>query len=317
MTAHHHAPSRGRPTVVTPGNHDGVHRGHRALLDRARRLAQPLDADVAALVFDPHPAAVLAPDRAPPLLTTIPRRRTLLAEAGADRVAVETFDEAFAASTPEAFVEQVLVGRLSARGVVVGPDFRFGRARAGDVALLATMGRTYGFEVAVVDPIVVDGERISSSRVRRAVADGQVAVAARWMTRVHETTGVVVPGDGRGRSIGVPTANLDVEGTLLPADGVYAVVVRRLGDPDAGLLPGVANLGVRPTFEAGRSVEVHLFDVDLDLYGETLRVGFVDRLRGEMRFDGVDDLVAQIRRDVDLGRSRLAEVRGDERLRCL
>jgi riboflavin kinase/FMN adenylyltransferase len=320
MTAHDTGSSRGRATVVTPGNHDGVHRGHRALVDRARTMAGPLGAEVAALIFDPHPSAVLAPERAPALLTTVPRRRELLREAGADQVAVQAFDRAFAALSPETFVDRVLVEGLGARGVVVGPDFRFGQRRAGDVARLAALGAERGFEVAVVPPVLDEGERISSSRVRQAVAAGEVEAAARWLTRFHEVTGTVVEGHRRGRQIGFPTANLQVDPTLLPADGVYAVAARRLGGgPAEPLWEGVANLGVRPTFEAGRSVEVHLLDVpaDLDLYGASLRVGFVARLRGERRFDGLDALLAQIQQDVGRGREVLAGVRGDERLRCL
>lgn len=304
-----------RPSVVTPGNHDGVHVGHRALVARARAWADDVGADAAALVFDPHPTTVLRPEAAPALLTRIPRRAALLREAGADRVEVQRFDAAFAGLSPEAFVDRVLVGKLACVGVVVGPDFRFGRKRAGDVEALAAMGRTRGFDVAVVAPVEVDGERASSSRVRALLGEGDVAGAARLLTRHHEVAGEVVRGDGRGAGLGFPTANLAVEETLLPADGVYSVRVRRCG-ADGPLLDGVANLGTRPTFGAGRSVEVHLLDADLDLYGAELRVGFVARVRGERRFDGVDALVARIREDVATARGHLAEA-SEALARCL
>lgn len=295
--------------VVTPGNHDGVHLGHRALLSAARARAARDGSSATALTFDPHPAAVLAPDRAPPLLTTIDRRRELLLALGADSVFVQRFDRAFASESPEEFVRSMLVDELHASGVVVGRDFHFGRGRAGDVAKLAELGRAHGFDVTTVDPVLVDGEVVSSTRIRAALRQGDVQLASRLLGRVHDVDGRVVRGDGRGRSIGVPTANLDCDPILLPADGVYAVVARVLGE-DA-ILRGVANLGVRPTFAAGRSVEVHFFDLDRDLYDARLRVGFVERLRAERKFDGIDALKAQIARDASDARERLAKADED------
>lgn len=289
---------------MTLGNHDGVHLGHRALLAAARERAGREGLTVTAVTFDPHPSMVLAPDRAPPLLTTMARRRELLLALGADEVTVLRFDRELASTSPEAFAEEVLVGRLAAESVVVGPDFRFGRGRAGDVAALGALGAAHGFDVITVPPVTLDGEAVSSTRVRAALARGEVRDAARLLGRVHDVDGSVVRGDGRGRSIGVPTANLDCDPILLPADGVYAVVVRVHGERE--LLRGVANLGVRPTFAAGRSVEVHLFDVDRDLYDARVRVGFVERLRAEQRFDGVEALKAQIARDAERARASLA-----------
>lgn len=288
--------------VVTPGNHDGVHLGHRALLDAARELATDAGV-VTALTFDPHPAQVLAPDRAPPLLTTLERRTDLLRRAGADRVEILRFDLALASKTPEQFAVEVLVERLHARGVVVGPDFRFGKGRAGDVATLKELGAAHGFAVRAVGPVEKDGAPVSSTRIRDALGDGDVATATALLARVHDVGGVVIEGDRRGRTIGFPTANLDPEDVLLPADGVYAVVTR-VGDR---VIRGVANLGVRPTVEAGRSLEVHLFDFDEEIYGARVRVGFVARLRGEQRFDGLDALKAQIARDAEQARQRLED----------
>lgn len=289
------------PSVVAPGNYDGVHAGHRALIQAARELAGD-GVGVTVMTFNPHPAVLLAPERAPALLTTIERRIELLRGAGADRVEVATFDEAFAAQSPDEFVED-LVGRLGARGVVVGPDFRFGKGRAGDIEVLRSAGASMGFAVRVVDPVLRGGEVVSSTRIRRCLREGRVEDATELLGRVHDSSGVVVEGDRRGRTIGFPTANLACDPVLLPADGVYAVVGRA---PGGELLTGVANLGVRPTFAAGRSVEVHLFDFDGDLYGRTLRVGFVGRLRGEQKFDGLDALKAQIASDAERARRLLA-----------
>jgi len=295
-------------SVVTPGNHDGVHLGHRALVQAARRLADrhtpPLE--VVALTFDPHPLHVMAPERAPPLLTSSERRAELLRGAGADRVVVRPFDAAFAALTPQQFVDQVLRSDLGARAVVVGNDFRFGAQRAGDVAQLRElMSETHG-EIVTVPAVTLDGEVVSSSHVRAALARGDVERAARMLTRVHDVTRTVIHGAQRGRTIGFPTANLELSGLMTPADGVYAVIVRVLEQPRS-LIWGVANLGVRPTVSAGRSLEVHLLDFAGDLYGKSLRVGFVARLRAEQKFESLEALRAQIARDVEAGRAALAQ----------
>lgn len=289
-------------TIVAPGNYDGVHLGHRVLLAAARELAGDGER-VTVLTFDPHPAHMLVPERAPLLLTTIARRRELALAAGADALEVARFDAEFAKQSPEEFVQRVLVERLRARGVVVGPDFRFGRERAGDVSTLEGLAAHHGFEVRAVDPVEVDGAVVSSTRIRAVLSEGDVVAAAALLGRVHDVAGEVVEGDRRGRTIGFPTANLDCEAVVLPADGVYSVVARA---PGGELLRGVANLGVRPTFAAGRSVEAHFFDFDGDLYGASLRVGFVTRLRGERSFDGLDALKAQISADAERARADLA-----------
>lgn len=308
------------PAVVTPGNHDGVHLGHRALVSAAREVAResasPLR--VVALTFDPHPLHFIASDEPPPLLTSVARRIELLREAGADEVFVQRFDLPFSQLTPDGFVEEILVAKLGVRAVVVGRDFRFGAKRAGDVALLRQLGARHGFEVTTVAPVTLDGERVSSSHVRTALMQGDVERAARMLTRVHELERRVVRGHQRGRTIGFPTANLELSGPadegeapglLTPADGVYAVRARVLDAAGRGLpegqLSGVANVGERPTVQGGRSMEVHLFDFDGDLYGRTLRVGFVKRLRGEQRFADLPALRSQIARDADSAREAL------------
>ena len=304
----HHLDSA--PAVVTPGNYDGVHLGHRALVSEARLRAERDEPAlrVVTMTFDPHPAHFVNPERAPPLLTTPAKRAELLRAAGVDHVEIVPFDDAFCALEPTAFVQDVLIGRLAARAVVVGEDFRFGAQRAGDVGLLAKLGAPHGLEVITVAPVTLDGRLVSSSQIRAALAAGDVVLAARMLTRVHDVERRVVRGDQRGRTIGFPTANLELQGMMPPADGVYAVAVRIL-DADGlpgGMLWGVANLGVRPTVRAGRSMDVHILDFGGDLYERRLRVGFVARLRGEQKFSGLEALKAQIAKDVEAGRTALA-----------
>lgn len=300
---------RRAPSVVTPGNHDGVHLGHRALIDAAKRTADERGWQTLAMCFDPHPTAILAPDRSPVLLTGMPRRVELLKGAGCDDVVVLPFDADFARTTPDAFVERVLLDACCAKGVVVGPDFHFGHKRSGNIVTLREWGERVGFTVEVVEPVMHEDESVSSTRIRRILGeDGNVEDAAKMMTRVHEVAGMVIRGDQRGQEIGFPTANLDVEPLQLPKDGVYSVVARVLDEADAPLLHGVANLGVRPTFDAGRSVEPHFFDFEGDLYGKRLRVGFVSRIRCERKFGGLKELRDQIERDCEQAKNALEEM---------
>ena len=296
-------------SVVTPGNHDGVHLGHRALIDAAKRTADARGWQTLAMCFEPHPTAVLAPQRAPVLLTDMRRRVEILRGAGCDDVVVLPFDSEFSKMTPDQFVERVLLDTCRAKGVVVGPDFHFGHKRAGNIGTLRDWGKRQGFTVQLVQPVMFEGQAVSSTRIRRVLGeDGNVEDAARMMTRVHETTGLVTRGDQRGRQLGFPTANLDVEPLQLPKDGVYAVVARVLDEPGAALRHGVANLGYRPTFEAGHAVEVHLLGFEGDLYGRRMRVGFVARIRGETKFDGLDALRQQIDRDCDEAENALQQM---------
>lgn len=299
-----------QPSVVAPGNHDGVHLGHRALLGAARERARRDGLVTVAMFFDPHPTKLLAPDRAPKLLTTPSRRVEVLRSAGADETIVVPFDESFASMPPRAFAEGVLRSVCNARCVVVGPDFRFGKDRAGDVETLRELGAELGFDVITVPPVVFAGAVVSSTRLRKCLGEGRVEEAATMLARVHDVDATVVAGDKRGRSIGFPTANLDCDDVVLPSDGVYAVVGRRI-DRGGPVLEGVANIGVRPTFEAGRSVEVHFLEFDGDLYGARMRVGFVARLRPERRFAGLEDLQAQIRRDAKAAGEALEAALGD------
>ncbi len=296
-------------SVVTPGNHDGVHLGHRALVDAAKRTAAGHGWQTLAMCFEPHPTAVLAPERAPVLLTDMKRRVELLKGAGCDDVVVLPFDDEFSKMTPDGFVERVLLDACGAKGVVVGPDFHFGHKRSGNIVTLRAWGTREGFSVELVQPVMYEGQAVSSTRLRQIIGeDGNVEDAALMMTRVHETTGLVTLGDQRGRELGFPTANLEVEPLQLPKDGVYAVVARILDEAGAPLLHGVANLGDRPTFEAGHSIEVHLLGFEGDLYGKRMRVGYVKRIRGEAKFDGLEALHRQIDRDCDQAKNALQQM---------
>jgi riboflavin kinase/FMN adenylyltransferase len=289
-----------RAPAVTIGNFDGVHRGHRALVEETLTRARAVAGEAVALTFDPHPARVLSPGRVPPALTTPGQKAELLAGLGLDVLALLPFTPDVARLPPEAFAAEVLKGALGARQVVVGEEFRFGRGRSGDAATLARLGGTLGFDVSALPPIMEGGRPVSSSRVREALAQGDAARAASLLGRPHTVDGTVIAGDGRGRRIGVPTANLDTGGALLPDRGVYAGHCRL---PQGGTRVAVVNVGERPTF-GGRtvSVEAHLLDFSGDLYGRSLRLSFVARLRAEQRFEGAAELVAQIRRDVERAR---------------
>jgi riboflavin kinase/FMN adenylyltransferase len=294
-----------RPRAVTIGVYDGVHRGHRHVLATLRRRAGDLGGiEPAVVTFDPHPLALIAPGKAPRMLTTVEHRIALLEEAGIDLVAVLEFSPSVRDLSPAGFAVRVVDEALSARVVVVGEDFRFGKDRTGHVGLLRELGAEHGFETEIV-PLVGGAGPVSSTHIRALVAAGDVASAAEVLGRPHEVRGLVVPGDGRGRSIGVPTANIAVpDGVAVPGRGVYAVLAAPAGEP---LVPGVANVGVRPTFGGGvETVEVHLLDEDRDLYGLQVRLAFVERIRDERRFAGVEELVAQIAEDIRQARNLLA-----------
>jgi len=285
-------------SAVTIGVYDGVHVGHRHVLAQLRRTAARRGVPTAIVTFDPHPASVVAPDRAPSLLTSVERRLELLGELGIDRCVVLGFDEDVATEPPADFVERVLVRELRAEAVVVGEDFRFGHDRAGDVALLREVAAGGGFDVEPVALDAADGKPISSSRIREALADGDVAVAATMLGRPHEVEGVVVRGDGRGRTLGYPTANLRVDaGLAIPAIGIYAGTWTR---PSGEAVVAAISIGRRPTFyeDGDVLVEAHLCDFDAELYSERGRLSFVARLRGEERFDSASALVRQIALDI-------------------
>lgn len=301
-----HEPLAG-PSVVSIGNFDGVHRGHRALLDAARSEADRLGLPMTAVTFDPHPVAVFAADRIPDQLTTIVERVRLLREAGADHVFVLAFDRRMAAWSPEEFIDRVIVADLQARSVVVGENFRFGSKAAGDVALLAKTGTDRGFE-AVGFQLAGDDAVWSSTAVREALGRGEVARAEAILGRPYAVNGVVVRGDQRGRVLGFPTANLRVEqGLAVPFDGVYA---GRVGWEGQEPLPAAISVGTNPTFGGvDHRVESYVLDRDdLDLYGRMITVEFCAHIRHQAVFDDVDELVGQVWEDVAATRRLLDQV---------
>ena len=294
------------PSVVTLGNFDGVHAGHRAVLGRAVEAARSAGAQSVAVTFDPHPLRVLYPDTAPDMITGLDQRLALIETTGIDAVLVMAFTPELATWTPEDFVSRVFVRALNASAVVVGHDTRFGHRNSGDVNTLAALGAEHGFVVEVLEDLSPDDapRRSSSSWTRELLAQGDVAGAAALLGRPHRLTGEVVHGDHRGRELGYPTANLepDVEG-LVPADGVYAGWMLRTSLPDDApdrLLPAAVSIGTNPTFDGTqRRVEAYVLDrTDLELYGESVSLELVSRLRPTVRFEGVDELVEQMALDV-------------------
>jgi riboflavin kinase / FMN adenylyltransferase len=305
------------PAVVTIGNFDGVHLGHQAVLTRLVEEARRHHARAVAITFDPHPLAVLFPDRAPAMITSPEDRLELLAETGLDAVLVMEFTRDLASWEPERFVREVLVDALGASVVVVGHDTRFGRRNSGDVGTLRTLGAELGFQVDLLDDLGgtdaahPSGRRWSSTWARELLGTGDVVTAAEVLGRLHHVVGVVVEGDHRGRGLGYPTANLSQDSAgLVPADGVYAGWLvrpaRSAQDPDHRL-PAAISIGTNPTFDGTqRRVEAYVLDRDdLDLYGERVAVEFTRLLRPTLRFDGVDALVRQMAKDVEECRSVL------------
>ena len=292
-------------TAVAIGVFDGVHRGHRRVIEQVVSLAERGGLAPTALTFDPHPVEVLDPQRTPKLLSTIGQRIDALSAAGAEIVGVLPF-RLIRAMDPEIFAKEVLGSRLSARLVAVGADFRFGRDRSGDLHTLRSCGTEQGYDVMAVDLVADQGTGpISSTRIRTTLADGAVADAAHLLGHPYRLPGIVVEGDRRGRTIGFPTANLAVDERLaVPADGVYAA---RVG-VGAEVHPAVVNIGIRPTFDGlQHTIEAHLLDFEGDLYGREIEIRFVERLRGEQKFDSIDALVAQITTDVARARTILEE----------
>lgn len=291
---------------VTVGNFDGVHRGHRSVIERARELANELGRPCVAITFRPHPAAVLSDAGPPERLTSDLQQREQLAELGLDALLCQPFDTDFAKLAPEEFFGDFLVGALRASGVVVGSSFRFGAGRRGDVAVLERLAGD-GLRVVGVSPVVLGGEPVSSTRIRELLHEGRPGEAAELLGRPFALEGRVVRGDGRGRQLGFPTANIEPREVMVPATGVYATLLQR----DEQSLPSVTNVGRRPTFgPRAIGVETHVFDFDGNLYDERVRLQLLHRIRGERRFDSADELVAQIGSDQETAK-RLLEAHSD------
>jgi riboflavin kinase/FMN adenylyltransferase len=284
-------------SVVTVGTFDGVHRGHQAIIEYLRRRADEREGPSTLVSFDPHPRAVVHGEDVP-LLTTVTERADLLADLGLDRFVVVPFSDDFAQLSPEAYVEKVLVDRIGVQEITVGYDHRFGKDRAGDVERLQELGREHDFAVDVIPPQEVDHDIVSSSTIRELLRDeGAVEAANERLGRPYRLEGVVSRGEGRGRELGYPTANLALSDSrkLVPKRGVYATLATL---PDGRRRSGMMNIGRRPTFDGmDVTVEVHLLDYEGDLYGETLSVQFLQRLRAEQKFDSPDALAAQLSED--------------------
>ncbi|HEY5542397.1 MAG TPA: bifunctional riboflavin kinase/FAD synthetase [Candidatus Binatia bacterium] len=282
-------------SVVTLGNFDGIHLGHQALIGGAVADAKQLGVPSVVLTFEPHPLKVLAPARAPKLILAHKDKMQLLQELGVDVVVVQLFDLSFAKIGPEEFVHGLLVDRLKTKKLWVGKDLRFGQARKGSVDDLLRWGGRLGFEVSVVEPILVDGHRVSSSRIRELVGGGRVDEAKPLLGRYHFVSGRVTQGHRRGKDLGFPTANITARTEVLPLDGIYATVFH-LGER---ALLSVSSIGLNPTFGQGpRTLESYILDFNEEIYGAAVRLSFVKRIRAEKKFSSVPDLVAQIGADI-------------------
>jgi riboflavin kinase / FMN adenylyltransferase len=289
--------------VVAIGNFDGLHRGHRAVVAAALERARGLKRPAAAVTFEPHPRLVLRPGEPLFRLTDAQAKLRLLAASGLDGVLVMTFDAALAALSAETFITRVLVERLAIAGATIGFDFHFGKNRGGSPAFLAEMGRRHGFPVDIMPPLEDEGRPVSSSVIRAALAAGRVVEAAELLGYPWFVTATVIHGEKRGRDLGYPTANLQLDPACGLKQGIYAV---RAG-LDGRILDGVASFGRRPTFGAGAPLlEVHLFDYSGDLYGRALDIAFIGWIRAEMRFDGIDELIRHMDDDSRLARTVLA-----------
>ncbi len=294
LKPHHHG------CVATIGNFDGVHLGHQAVLGQLAEKADELNLPLTVVTFEPQPQEVFRPEQAPPRLTRFREKVQALRRYAVDRVLVLRFNKRFSQQSPDEFIQRLLVGGLGVKYLAIGDDFRFGKDRAGDFSMLQAAGRQYGFDVVNMHTFAQDGERVSSTRVRAALGAGDLSAAEKLLGRAYRMSGRVAHGDKKGRTIGFPTANIHLHRIMTPLRGVFVVELFGVeGEP----LPGVANLGTRPTVSGMRTLlEVHLFDFDDDIYGRHVHVDFLLKLRDERRFDSFDALKLQILRDAEQAR---------------
>jgi len=300
----HNLRSEHRGSVATIGNFDGVHRGHQAVFRRLLAEGERLDVPATVVTFEPQPMEYFAPERAPSRLTRLREKLGAMRDAGVQRVLLLEFGPRLAAMSAPDFIDALLVDKLHVQHLYVGDDFRFGKGRAGDIALLREAGERHGFSVDAMETFALDDERISSTRIRQALAGGDLQTAERCLGRPYTICGRVAHGDKRGRGIGFPTLNVDLHRKVSPLRGVFAVQVAGV---DAAPLPGVANIGTRPTVTGDTRylLEVHLFDFAREIYGAHVTVQFVSRIRDERKFDSFDELRDQIARDATEARVRL------------
>lgn len=284
-----------KPTVLTLGVFDGLHLGHQQIMQTVVERASAVGATPTAITFDPHPRAVLHPETAPPLLQTLDQRLANMELLGIEQAIVVAFDLDFASRSADVFIREIVHERLQAKEVHLGQDFAFGKGRSGNIDLLRTMGDELGFFAAEVGEVRLRGRRISSSAIRDLLAAGRVNLARRMLGRPYGIEGVIIRGDRRGHTIGFPTANLKPHNRVIPKFGVYATATLIGGV----WLKSITNIGIRPTFgaDADPSIETYVFDFDGDLYGQVLRVRFLHRIRDERKFNGINELTDQIRRD--------------------
>jgi riboflavin kinase / FMN adenylyltransferase len=291
-------------TVLTLGNFDGLHLGHQELIKIVMKRARETGAASMVVTFRPHPLKILAPEKCPPLISIYEEKIALFEKLGLDVLVKIPFTLDFSAMSPEDFTKKILCDLLGAKEIFVGYNYRFGRGRAGTVETLKKLGEKYGFVVREVEQISLDGEVISSTKIRKLLGEGQVERAARLLGRTYAITGIVVKGDGRGKGLGFPTANIAPKHSIIPAGGVYAVrffVREKLYD-------GIANIGVRPTFDENRlTIEVYVLDFNEDIYGEEISLYFIGKIREERKFKSPDDLIRQIAADIRTARGMLAE----------
>lgn len=293
-----------RGASIAIGNFDGVHRGHQAVLDLSRRA----DAPLAVMTFEPHPRELFAPQAPAFRLMGLEARADRLADFGVEKLFLVPFDREFSAITAEGFCADVLAGRMGARQVVVGADFRFGAKRAGDIAFLQDAGERLGFDVVIADLVAEAGDEVSSTAIRTALSEGRVRDAHAMLGHLHRIEGVVEQGDQRGRDLGLPTANLSMDGLLIPRFGVYAVRVTIKDGPHAGEYNGVSSLGVRPTFGVNKpNFETFIFDFKGDIYGARISVGLVEYLRPEEKYDDLNALIDQMNLDMANAKSVLSQ----------
>ncbi len=296
-------------SVITLGNFDGVHVGHQELVRMVIRRAKETGATSMVVTFRPHPLKVLAPEKCPPLISIYEEKIKLFERLGIDVLVKIPFTVEFSAMSPEDFVKNVLCDILGAKEIFVGYNYRFGKGRMGDVQTLRRLGELYGFTVREVEQVSLGGEVISSTKIRDLIRDGDVEHAARLLGRTYAITGIVVKGDGRGKGLGFPTANIAPKHAIIPSDGVYAV---RLFVRDR-LYDGIANIGMRPTFNKKvLAIEVHVFDFNEDVYGEDISLFFIRKIRPEKRFKNAGALIEQIRSDISVAKEILASRPADE-----
>jgi riboflavin kinase/FMN adenylyltransferase len=299
-------PARWHQAVLALGNFDGLHRGHMKIIDRVRRRAEERGGTPVAMTFDPHPPRVVRPDKAPPLLMTNAQKLDALARAGMEGVAVVRFTPELAQWDPDTFVKTVLVDWLRVAEVWVGANFLFGHNRTGNFSLLRSLGARYGFRAEKIDPVRYKEFVVSSTRIRRLIAEGRVDEAGTLLGHHYAIEGKVTEGSARGRELGFPTANICPDNEFLPPNGVYATYLVL----DGSVLPSITNIGLRPTFGESTApvVETHVFDFDRNLYGAAVRLVFIQRLRDERPFPGVEALKAQIAQDCERARELFGRI---------